>query len=685
MKLYICLTTYHMLAACAMAIQDKNNDGELLVEGFVDEESDILKGIRESSIFKNIYYVNQTDAWKEINKLDMTSSKMQIMDAAKTTVRFWSERFEHFKKIDSRYSDINLWEDHFTFGVALAYLKIPYNYFEESPGCHYRRDVFIQLSKNRITNKAFAPIAEQFGLRGKYPYAKTICYDFELNQIERNEKDVDFSLVKELKFIKEIYNDKFQLIKEIFAKRGYIIGNEEIENDISKRNFLLIGQHYSVNTYRNISTIRYALSLLVDYFGEDMNLWIKNHPSNYFNPLQHWFLDAHYIVDNVPLELMIADDVLRFDRVASISSSAPLVMKSTGTDVILFQNKEDGDSFESQKRFLDIHRYYIAVKLINKISDEKEINNIYTCGVERLSLDYLLKYHMTKEVSVKELTDDAQLLSSKREFRIFIFDRLENSFSEFEEQKRMISQFLLSCNKYDVVFFINSDNNDAFFDMNNIKTTEYLYPLPFEVVGNSDSDLFGCKTSQYPLEDTFKKLNQESYMDTSKKERQIIYMYTKNKDISQMLLSHHIEKKLQHCGIELNYNPMSTNYRELVFESMLEQLEKQYLILQEENDKLKVTISEKSSNNAMKNDVIQNNAMQNNIMQNYVVQNQEILEAINESSKKLLIQLSNIENQSSTMLMDRLTEIDGRIIHLLSWYGFKERIKEKLQLIFKSK
>lgn len=663
-----------------MAIKDKENTAELLVESFIDEETELIKSIKNSGIFKEVFYINQADAWSEINKLDKDSSVIEVFDAAKSAVRFWSSHFQYFNHISQRYSEINIWDDHFTLGVALAYLKIPYHYFEDSPGCNYRRNIFIQLSEDRITNKAYAAVTKQFGLRGNYPYAVAYHYDFSLNPMERREKDRDFSLVKELGNLKETNPDDFETIKYIFAPAGYFINYSEEKHNGEQGNFLLIGQHYSDSTYKNTHTIKYVLSLLVDYFGENMNLWIKNHPANYFNPMQAWFPDANFIVDQVPMELMVADDILHFDRVASISSSAPLVMQSSGTEVILFQNINDGDSFEAQKRFLDLNRYYIVAKLMEKIRADYGMDSLYSYEVEELSFQYLLKYQALDVPGMKKLEDIDDIKSLEQEsdgIRCFFIDRIRNACEEEQKLRGKISEWLLSRSEKDVVFFANSDGNHLFFDFEQHEVMEFLHPLPFDLIDSQgNSGLFGYGNPKYPLKNTIGKLHQESYGRYGNTERQIIYMYTKDSNIAKLVLSYSVEKNLQHCGIELKYDPTAMNYRELVFESMLEQLEDQYIELQEENSLLRKQISE-----------IQDDCSNQEVMAEHIVK--KILNDIdfqnNNSTHDGEQAVMETVNATSAMLMNRMTDIDEHLIKFLTWYGFKKRIKEKIESIFGSK
>lgn len=679
MKLYICLTTYHLLSACTLALLDKNNASELLVESFTDEETDIVKAIRESGIFKKVYYINQSDAWMEINKLDKASSAIEIHESAKSAVRFWRVHFKYFNNITKRYSDINIMDDHFTLGMALAYLKIPYHYYEDSPGCHYRRDVFIKLSEEEITNKAYSPIAKQFGLRGDYQYAQSFNYDFSLNPMKHGEKDKDFSLITELIHMKVSKAKDFETIKKVFASNGYFLDYCKEKNKEGRGNFLLIGQHYSDFTYKNTNIIKYMLSLVVDYFGMNMNLWIKNHPSNYFNPMQSWFPDANYIVDKIPLELLAAEGVLHFDRVAAISSSAPLVMHRLNSEVILFQNIEDGDSFESKKRFLDLHKYFVVAKLIERIGSNYTINSFYTYGTEPLSLDYLIKYQSIQVPAVKPIREIRKLKEIKIDINgiiCYFIDRVEDQYKDERSLKNDISDWLLSCSENDVIFFVNSDKKNIFFNAENYEVMEYLYPLPLDLVDlDGNSGLFGYGDPEYPLKHTIEKLHRESYGNYSKVERQMIFMYTKNTEISKLALSYSLEKNMQHCGINLIYNPASMNYRELLFESMLEQLEKQYVDLQAENEQLEEQcICLRATNEQLRNQL--------SIMSGDDTVMQSIFSLGHETvSDDVIISI----NASSTMLMNRLTEIDERLIRFLSWYGFKKRIKEKWETIFKSK
>ena len=82
--------------------------------------------------------------------------------------------------------------------------------------------------------------------------------------------------------------------------------------------------------------------------------------------------------------------------------------------------------------------------------------------------------------------------------------------------------------------------------------------------------------------------------------------------------------------------------------------------LQLENDKLKEQILEMSNKNMSCEERV--------VIERTI--DKELLEAV---------------YSSSNMIMERMTEIDGRLIHLLSWYGFKKRIKEKIKCIFSKK
>lgn len=643
MKLYIGLTMFHLLSACAVVLKNNENDSELLVEGILDEEPDIVERIRAADIFGKVYYVNQADAWKEINKLDITSDANQIDKAVKSVVEFWKNHFIYFDKIISRYKNICIWDDHFTFGMALAYLKIPYTYYEESPGCHHRRDIFIDLSVKKIINKAFAPTTIHYGLRGKYPYAISNNYDFDLNPMKKEECDQNFSLVQKLKEIRKSNLEGFNKLKRIFAPEGYFIKLKKDNYTEERKNFLLIGQHYSDFLYKNTNTIRYVLFMLVDYFGENMNLWIKNHPSNYFNPFQSWFPDANIINENVPMELICAENIIDFQRVASVSSSVPLVMRDTDTDIILFHNIEDGDSFESEKRFLDLNKYYIIARIIEQISLTHDLHRLDLVGIERLSWNYLINY---QNISLPKM----QYIKDINEIEKYYQEETENNRCYFIDIKYLCSdinifELFIKMGEDDIAFLINMDKVNIF---NNQEIFNYIFPLPIEIIDKSgNSGLFGAGIPEFPLKNTNEKLHKEVYKDFRYKERQMVYMYTKNAEITSSVLALSIEKKLSRCGIDVVYKPLTFNYREIVLESMLEQLEYQYLKLQSENNELLMRSQEFTNIDKDINDV-QKLAHGDELS----VLRKSIIEAINESSKELMNQIKELDNGNFHTLKD---------------------------------
>lgn len=643
MKLYIGLTTYHLLSACTIVKINHEKNSELLIEGVTEQEPELVNRIREANIFSNVYYVDQTEAWHKINELEADTDGENIDEAVKYAVEFWTGRFVHFKNIMRRYSSINIWDDHFTLGMALAFLRIPYNYYEDSPGCNYRREIFIDLSRNHVTNKAFAPTSLHYGLRGSYPYAVSINYDFELNPMERGERDKDFSLVKSLKELKRLSPEDFYQIKRIFAPDGYFVKEQNYSS--RKGNFLLMGQHYSDSLYKNVNMIRYVLFMLADYFGEDMNLWIKNHPANNFNPMQAWFPDAGVVYEKVPIELLCAENAVKFHRVAAISSSAPLAMYDNDTDIVLFQNAADGDSFESKKKFLDLHIYYIVAKIIEGIWYKHGIREVRAVGIEILSWKYLIKYQNMNLPPTRYM--DSLSEAPGEHICCFIDCReLPN--------KEDLLPWLMQANEYALIFLIGIAEINLFEKPEFADVIDNIFPIPIAVTDQfGNSGFFGAGTPEAPLKNTHEKLHKENYNEFCNTERQIVYMYTKNAETANSVLTQSIEKKLKRCGLDVTCKPLEFNYREIVFESMLEQLEHQYVKLQLENNKLLEQIQKS-------NDVSKNlNATSN-----------ESLEAI---------------NATLPILMNQMTYIDSQIIKFHSWYGLKLRIKEKWHKITKRK
>lgn len=666
-NLNVCLTSYHLLCACAIACSDSRVRNDLLFESFLDTETELVQKIRQCQIFDNIYYINQSNTWNFLKGIDYLSPNSKIKESVRQISEFWEEKFSSFKNIRAKYEEINIWSDHFSFGMALAYNRIPYNYFEESPGCHYRRDLFIKLSRQGLTNKVFAATSELYGLRGEYPDAVSYNYDFSLNPTERKSNDRDFSLTVLLKDLKRRNPAAFDKLKEIFASDDYFEDGYQNKIKPDKKNFLIIGQHYSSANFNNVMNIKYALSLLADYFGEDMNVLFKNHPSNYFNPMTKWFSNAVQVNSTVPTELIIADEAIRIDRAATLSSSAALSFKSSGTEIILFHNLDDNDSFESQKRFLDIHRYYIFAKSVEKIIKTNSVDTIYTYGVEPLMLEYIIKYQTNLSVNISALEDiDSTPLDKEDLPHIFLLDRIsEEEQKNIKDVRKKVINLLSYLNKKDVVFFLNSDNSDIFFDADDVllneNSCEYLYPMPIDIIDvDGGSELFGYGKPKYPLENTISKLRQVNYHGKSQIERQIIYMYSENKDTAKLVLSQSINKTLTNCGLSVKYSPSELNYREIIIDSMLDKLERQYLDAKNEISELKEDL----------NSVKLSREVDNKIRQ--LTEQIRVLTQLQNNND-----LSNKIEAMNSALIERTSTIDEHLIRFSTLKGFKQRIKDK--------
>jgi hypothetical protein len=341
-------------------------------------------------------------------------------------------------------------------------------------------------------------------------------------------------------------------------------------------------QHFSDSEYKNVAYIRYGLLLFADYFGEGMNIWVKNHPSNIYNPLKYWIEDASFISGQVPFELAISagkDEGIQFDRVVTFSSSAILCVKNNVDQLISFQNAEDNDSFLSERRFVDIHKYYVVIRLLDVLNK----NTIYTIGTEQRTLQHLYMIYHEKEICAKKISGAGELFDTYLHDAVFIIDRLDDEISEED-----ILAWLESAGDNAVVFFMS----DKFFNESKLwqhpGINEYFFPLPIEIRETGEpTGFFGNGSFEYPLKETVEVIHREQYLMSKKKEREMIYMFTKEEAIAKNVLETVIEKKLAHCGLCLDYNPSGTDYREVMLQGIIQQLETQVIRLESENEELR--------------------------------------------------------------------------------------------------
>lgn len=452
MDLYFALTHYHVLCAIVHKLKCNDQEGVFLISSANVNSERIKQNAEKLRIFKKVGILkHEVPLMKKVKGQNLEDSNYidKIIDD-------YRNLFVKALPIElSDFENLYIWADHFPIGIYLNSCGIEYNYFEDGCG---------QMSRVNETISNLPPIQREiverlrlFGQNGNVQ-KRFINFEAQSEDYTFSEKDVDFPINK---YVAEFSDEEKKQILDIF-------GVPKLSFETDPEDSILYCPQHNVNLeIFSIEQQIYQTALLIDYFANGANVYIKQHPNDVFTDYRELGRKVNIIPGAFPSELLLVCTSGKFQKgitawSTSIRSLGPILNKT-----VCFASSIDKD-------FYALHRYYAACRMLCTVINEKTI--LYTIGANNEILDNMLHESDIDRKNASFIIRTAVDLdfaipcnSGKEKFAILVDDLSQYS----RENVNKIRNAIFASNA-ELIVFINSREDYVFFDGTNQKIIENM-------------------------------------------------------------------------------------------------------------------------------------------------------------------------------------------------------------------
>ena len=426
MVVYFCVTYYHVLCAILhrVTFESKSNAIIMISNNRPNHEALSMR-LRNTNLFNDvIFFDNNTIIKKAMYMYKLQGCKGNISRIVKNICLDTEKTLKFDVNAVDRYY---LMCDFQSFGIYLIHKKIKFHYFEDGCGMLSRRQSLMELFKSPLTIR----LINDYSLLGENEliinkYANLLAQEKGFS----DDKVIDFNVEK---LLSEQTPETIKKILDAF-------GAKEVHTK-SKRNALILTQAFIKKHKKSFEFQKYIYELLINYFCEDMEVYIKPHPLDVHSVYSKWFENSNIIDAQIPSDILKYCVRGKFDIGISIASSAIYSLNSCIKDIICFEDY-------AVSSLNNIHQLFSISKILELF--KWSTYNIYT-----LEMDVsILKEIINKKTKIKndilkiyEITED--IIYENTTPNVYIF---KDPFLDIEELKR---NYGINLKKDDVVFFIN--------------------------------------------------------------------------------------------------------------------------------------------------------------------------------------------------------------------------------------
>lgn len=498
MILYYGVTTYHILCCLLHRItfNSEESNAVLYVSGLNNYANSIKTNLEKLDLFSEIIIFD-----------DSFCLRNNLREYNRNSVRQIVANVEQALEHDlNNITEFNICGDHFPLGIYIINKKIQYNFFEEASGILSRPEILINNVKN--TNELQYRTSIDMNAYGRNDLVKNKFANLSAQKDGfRDERTIDFNVNR---ILDELNHLDLMKVKMAF-------GFKETETSrVEGKTALLLTQHFSNLDTMTIEEQENLYSLLVDYYiGDDYEIYIKPHPSDVQGVYKQIFPNAHHIPRQFPSELLTYYIGHEFDLGVTLSSTAFYNLNNLIKDTITFSQK-------TEKEFRNVHRYYATSLLLELIKSES--SSYYSLGIDDLLLDSFLKNN-SRLVNCKFLSiPSIEKIEEDKNTRVVVIDKPEVMGLHVAAN---VAKWLYSLRESDVVVFINSEENNIFYDFG------------YEAIFNN------------MVEMRIEVNNMESALYSSKKEKSSVFVYSKDETLLKAIENIRIEKNMSYSKLDL--------------------------------------------------------------------------------------------------------------------------------------
>ncbi|MGN1119345.1 MAG: glycosyltransferase family 52 [Oscillospiraceae bacterium] len=306
--IYVVSTYYHALISCLKQLKDKT-DADILVTEYIPEGESLADRLKESNLFKSVFFLDDIKEFEPRNKLDFLLN--QHRKNAMIIERQLPFRFED-------YSEINIYHDDIWAAKYLKDKRIGYRLCEDA------LDSFKEISRS-----PFAFMLPRGTLKERVKKALRLGYVFcgsddstlcvEVNDIDGvelkgklREKLVEYP---RRALFERLTDDDRETLKRIFLKSSV---PPQTENSL-----LLLTQPLFADGVLSSEEeqIRIFSEAVADFLEKGMTLIVKPHPRDTVD-YTNVFEGAAILDKNMPIEILAITGNAHFSKVLTYYSTA---------------------------------------------------------------------------------------------------------------------------------------------------------------------------------------------------------------------------------------------------------------------------------------------------------------------------------------------------------------------------
>ncbi|MCR5772842.1 MAG: hypothetical protein K6G87_16590 [Butyrivibrio sp.] len=398
------------------------------------------------------------------------------------------------------------------FGLFLSSNNIPFVFIEDAAGVLSNQDTLKHIHEKQ--NSLRKELCNEYGLYD----ASCSCVTRKIgNKDAQTNKDIEmehFDVAKEYEGLPE---DIKSLVREVFCVPDSIEASGEV---------LFLTEHFANLNLMSLDEQILIYQTVFDYFFQDKQITLKPHPNDLLF-YEELFPNFDIIHEKFPSELLPNVFKRKPEIVGTITSTGINNIKTAFQQCFYA-----GYEFRSNYMFID--RYYVILKILLRITN---MDRLKLVGVDSQMIDMFLKFSDVDETVANGPN-------------VTIVDFLNNETDAFDS----IIELVKNASDDEVIAFVNSREDFAFYDYDRKYDWNYIIPVGIEKKQTREQDF---------------------YSDTDESD---VYFYTRSKSARKIIEEFAMEKDLKYTGMEISVeqkNEYETRIKTL--EGILEATEKRLL------------------------------------------------------------------------------------------------------------
>ncbi|MFA0509578.1 MULTISPECIES: polysialyltransferase family glycosyltransferase [unclassified Vibrio] len=496
---YYALSSYQVLGCISHKLKYHYDDQAVILVSKVNYYHDsICYNLEKTGIFKEVHAVDDNLAKSYLNRT-ITPDEADYDDLKSSLSSFRTNAPSIYPIEFATGHKYYTYLDHWPLGILLKLNDIPYSFLEDGAGMFFRYDRALDMLKS--TDDYIYRLTIKLGLIGRNPLVENIYLDTNSQPNNKNNEDeyknlVDFNLEKVLD---ELSLVDVELILSVFGAHKQEVDEGETSTLFLTQNFVNLNL-LSMEEQKNLFT------LLVDYFSDGNQLYIKPHPFDFHPNYDDWFDNAIVIDKKVPSELLRFIIPKNFDQGLTASSTGIHALSNIIGKSLVFDD-------DIHIAYTGMHRLFVTLSMLKFISADKIVFVNTKC---KQILNF--NQYFGLDIDICESIDSVHA-SYRGSLVLESVEDASEYFTQIERLKYVDNIFILNSEKSDMTFLPNVDSTDFYLYHQVIQAAKQKNDGSITI---SEEDVFVMSRNKKSNEELL-KFELEKYFSNSNEQIRVSY------------------------------------------------------------------------------------------------------------------------------------------------------------------